>query len=277
MNKIHRYAVVLVLVFGFSLSTSFLASAQQVGHLDYKMGRKSIVSVTNTYGPITVEGADAKDVQVVYTSYAKSVTFDNQRHGNRVSLVSLSDHSGDNLAEYTVLVPSHAWLTLFAGGPIHVTGLAGDITIQTMNHPVEIKNITGAYIHVKTLDGSVTLTAVRNSHVNIQSINGSINISDAPGSWVEASSTGGRITYEGDPGVDGDFHLTSHSGDVDASIPASALVEIQTNGVSDQNSENLPETLRRNRLFLSPRTISKARFELRSFMGKVRLKRPDLH
>ena len=114
MNKNHRYAVILALMFGFSLSTSLLAGAQQVGHLDYKMGRKSIVSVTNSYGPITVVASDAKDVQVVYTSYAKSVTFDNQRHGNRVSLVSLSDHSGDNLAEFTVLVPSHAWLTLFA-------------------------------------------------------------------------------------------------------------------------------------------------------------------
>jgi hypothetical protein len=39
-------------------------------------------------------------------------------------------------------------------------------------------------------------------------------------SLIEAHSTSGRITYDGDPGMSGEYKLTSHSGDLDVSIPA---------------------------------------------------------
>ena len=278
MNTASRILISLSVAFGFSIPTSILASAQEVGQVSYKMGRKAVVSITNLYGPITVKPSDEKEVRVTYTSHASSVTFDDQRHGNRVSLVSLSDHLGDNLAEYSVLVPRNAFLSLFAGGPIHVEGLTGDITIQTVSHPIEIKNLDGAYIHVKALDSPITLVAVHNSHAYIQSINGSIDISDTSGSCVEANSTGGRITYEGDPGRDGDYHLSSHSGDVDVSIPANAFVEIQTNGQSGQNpDESATQTTRGDSLFLRPASVSRAHFDLRSFTGRVRLRRPQSH
>ena len=265
-------------VLGVSMSPC--ACAQQVGHLDYKMGRKAIVSITNSYGPVTVEASDSNEVSVTYTANAKSVTFDNERHGNRVSLASVSEHFGDNLAEYSVLVPVHAFLSLFARGPVHVQGLAGDITIQAASHPIEVKNLDGAHLHVKTMDGSITLMAVRNSHIYIQSINGPINISDAPGSWVEANSTSGRISYDGDPGIDGNYELTSHSGDVEVSIPASALVEIRTpsaSGQSEGQEKNEIRTTRQSSSFLKPASVSRARFDLRSAGGKVQVKRPQQH
>jgi hypothetical protein len=258
------------------MSLSMLASAQEVGHVDYKMGRKPIISITNFYGPITVKASQAKEVNVTYTSYARSVSFENQRYGNRISLVSASDSSADNLAEYSVLVPAHSFLNLFARGPIHVEGLAGDLTIQTASHPVVVENLDGAYIHVKTLDGPVTLRGVYNGHVFVQAVSGSINISDTRASWVDADSNDGRITYDGDPGSDGNYRFTSHSGDVDVSIPATALVEIQTNGQPRQKPEEAPtERTRGSSLFVSPANISRAHFELRSFMGKVRLIRPQ--
>lgn len=182
-----------------------------------------------------------------------------------------------NLAEYSVVVPSHAFLSLFARGLIHVERLTGDVTIQTTSTPIEIMNLDGAYVHVKTLDGSVTLTAVRNSHVYVQSINGPINISNAPGSLIEANSTSGRITYDGDPGTGGDYRLSSYSGDVDVSIPESALAEIQTDGQSGQNPNETATQTRRNSPFLRRGSLERAHFELRSFMGKIRLKRPPVH
>lgn len=116
MNKTGTGMILLALTSAFF---TVLASAQQIGHVDYKMGRKAIVSITNSCGPITVKALEAKEVSVTYTSYSKSVAFVNQRHGNRISLVSTSDHLGDNLAEYRVLVPGHAFLSLFARGLIH--------------------------------------------------------------------------------------------------------------------------------------------------------------
>ena len=59
------------------------------------------------------------------------------------------------------------------------------------------------------------------------SVSGNINIHNMSGSLLEVTAGSGRITYDGDPGTAGEYFLTSHSGDLEISIPASALVEIQ--------------------------------------------------
>ena len=71
MNKVHRCLSILAATFAAFLSMSLLASAQEVGHVDYKIGRKSMVCVTNSYRPITVKASDSKEVTVTYTAYAK--------------------------------------------------------------------------------------------------------------------------------------------------------------------------------------------------------------
>jgi len=47
MNTASRILISLSVAFGFSIPTSILASAQEVGQVSYKMGRKAVVSITN--------------------------------------------------------------------------------------------------------------------------------------------------------------------------------------------------------------------------------------
>src|SRR5450755_1087553 len=54
----------------------------------------------------------------------------------------------------------------------------------------------------------------------------------APG--VDGVTGSGRITYEGDPGSAGEYLLASQSGDLEVSIPASALVEIRSRSINGE-------------------------------------------
>jgi hypothetical protein len=117
--------------------------------------------------------------------------------------------------------------------------------------------IAGALLHVKTLSGPITLTDIHDSHLDIHTLSGNINIHNVTGAFVEVSSGSGRITYDGDPGSAGYYRLTSHTGDLDVSIPASASVEIKARslqGESDQHAssvDGVPVTDQRN-LFVKP-------------------------
>jgi hypothetical protein len=123
------------------------------------------------------------------------------------------------------------------------------------------------------------LTDIRDSHVDIHSVSGDVNIHDVSGSSLEVRSGSGRITYEGDPGIAGRYLLTSHSGDLEVSIPASALVEIKAHSLKGESDQGFPSVgsvpaTGQGSLLLNPGIVSASRFVLRSFRGRIHVKRP---
>ena len=142
-----------------------------------------------------------------------------------------------------------------------------------------LPDINDANLHVKTLSGPVTLNDVRDSHIDIHSVSGNVNIHNVSGSSLEVNSGSGRITYDGDPGTAGEYLLTSHSGDLEVSIPANALVEIKAHSLKGESdpgflgTANVPAAGQRS-LLVKPGIVSASRFVQRSFRGKIHLKRP---
>ncbi len=154
---------------------------------------------------------------------------------------------GTNLVEYTVLVPAAAFVTLRSSdGTLRAQGLRGDVVLEAASGSVEVTDISDAHLHVKTLSGPITLTDIRNSHIDIHSVRGNVNLRNVTGPSVEVNSGAGRITYDGDPGRVGEYLLTSHTGDLEVSIPASAWVEIKARSIKSQpdpefsNVSNVP-------------------------------------
>jgi hypothetical protein len=174
-----------------------------------------------------------------------------------------------------VLVPNDSIVTLRSlDGSLRVEGLQGDVILEAATARVDAAAITGAHLHIKTLSGPVTLTDIRDSHLDIRS-----DIRNVTGAFVEVSSGSGRITYDGDPGFAGYCRLTSHTGDLDVSIPASATVDIKARslkGEPDQPSLNVDDVvpMDQKKLFAKPGMVGASRIVLRSFKGKIRLKRP---
>jgi hypothetical protein len=278
MTRRSRYFIPLIqAVVAAVLLSSSLSGAQETKELSYSTRPKSLISITNNYGAVTVKASGNRQVVVRTVSYSSDVTFENEQHRKRIALRSICEHPGRALAEYAVLVPADSFVAVLAVGPIYVEGLSGDLVMQTGDAPVDVKHINSAHVHVRTLSGAIALSDISNSHVNVHSVNGNINIRDMKQSWVDIDSLRGQIQFEGDPG-EGEYLLSSHSGDVELSIPATAIAYISShsgNEQSDRTQEDtgLRSTMLRN-LLRKRGSLAMPRFILRSFSGKIRVERP---
>ncbi len=256
------------------------AAAQEKKDLTYTVGPGAVVSITNNYGPISVKPSGSRQVVVEAISHSDAVSLVNEQHGDRIELRSVSSRHGTNLVDYTVLVPADAFVSLRSSdGTLRAQGLRGDVILEAAAASVEVTDISDAHLHVRTLSGPITLTDIRNSHVDIQSISGNVIMHNVVGPSVEVNSGSGRISYDGDPGRVGEYLLTSHSGDLDVSIPATAWVNIKARSVRGQSDPEFPisngfASSGAGNLLLKPGTVTGSRFELRSFRGKIHLKRP---
>src|SRR4029077_18366427 len=204
----------------------------------------------------------------------------NEQHGDRIELRSISTRPGNDLVDYTVLVPVDAFVSLRSSdGTLRAQGLRGDVLLEAAAASVEVTDISDAHLHIRNLTGPISLTDIRDSHLDIHSVSGNVNLRNVRGPSIEVNSGGGRITYVGDPGPVGEYLLTSHSGDLDVSIPSNALVNIKARSIKGQADPGFPEasgasTTSPGNLLLKPGMLRGSRFELRSFSGKIRLKRP---
>jgi DUF4097 and DUF4098 domain-containing protein YvlB len=256
------------------------AAAQDKKEFTYTVGPKAVVSITNNYGPITVKPSGSRQVLVEAVSHSDAVSLVNEQHGNRIELRSASTRSGTNQVDYTVLVPVDAFVSLRSSdGTLRAQGLRGDVILEAAAASVEVTDISDAHLHVRTLTGPITLTDIRNTHLDIHSISGDVKMRNVTGPSVEVNSGSGQISYDGDPGRMGEYLLTSHSGDLNISIPANAWVNIKARSVQGQSDPDFPVANSfasggtRN-LLLKPGMVTGSRFELRSFRGKIHLKRP---
>jgi len=268
---------------GLAVVVSFLgqiAAAQKTEEFTYKVAPKAVVSITNNYGPIAVKPSRNRQVVVTAVSHSDAVSFHNEQHGNRIELGSRSLTPANRLAEYTVLVPSDSRVALHSlDGALRAEGLNGDLMLKATTASVEVRDISDAHIHVKTLSGPITLTAIRNSHLDVRSVSGNVGLRNVKGSSVEVNSGSGRIIYDGDPGTSGEYLLTSHSGDLDVSIPAKASVEIEARSLKGEldpgfTSSDTIRATRQKDLLMQPGIVNASRFVLRSFKGKIHMKRP---
>jgi hypothetical protein len=239
-----------------------------------------VISITNNYGPITVKPSGSSHVLVETLFHSDAVNLVNEQHGDRIELRSISSRQGSNLVEYTVLVPAAAFVTLRSSdGSLRAQGLRGDVVLEAASGSVEVTDISDAHLHVKTLNGPITLTDIRNSHLDIHSVRGNVNLRNVTGPSVEVNSGAGRITYDGDPGRVGEYLLTSHSGDLEVSIPASAWVEIKSRSIKRQSDPEFPSVssvpaLGGTSLLGGQGKTFGSRVDLRSFSGKIHIKRP---
>ena len=276
-NKL-RISIVLMAV--SLLLLSVMVFAQEKKKFRYTVGPQTVISITNNYGPITIKPSGNRQVVVTTVSYSDTVSFENEQHGNRIELHSISTRHGNGLADYIVLVPDDALVSLRSSdGTLHAQGLRGDVILQAETATVDVSDISDAHLHVKTLSGPINLADIRNSHLDVQSVSGDVNIHNVTGSSAEVNSGRGRINYDGDPGPAGEYQLTSHSGDLEISIPASASVEIKSHSRNGESNEDIPKydgtpAMSSGSRFLKPRITNASRFVLRSFKGKIHVKRP---
>ncbi|HVO80113.1 MAG TPA: DUF4097 family beta strand repeat-containing protein [Terriglobales bacterium] len=250
----------------------------------YTVGSRATVTITNQYGPISVRPASGSQVLVTATTYSDKVEVDQGQSGNRVDVLShlLPGATADNgRVEYEVQVPPDASVNLHSTtGPLHAEQLHGDVTLEGATARVEARDIRDAHVHVRTLNGPVTLTNIHNGHVEITSVSGDVTLNSVDGPFVQVNSSSGKIRYDGDFGAAGEYFLTSHSGDIEATAPGDASIDVIARSIRGHVENDFPLQPRHTPFVVKAGsafagTVGRAgsAVKLLSFSGKIHLKK----
>lgn len=274
-----KLLVVVVLV-----GTVAIAAAESRKEYHFKVGHHASVIINNQYGPISVKAGPSRHVSVVAVLKSDKVEVDDNHRGNRVELKSHlldgADSSNGEVA-YEVLVPADANVRLNStSGPLRVENLRGDVVIEGNTANVDVRESANGHVHVRTLNGPVTLTDIRNGHVEITSLGGDVVLTSVNGPFVNVNSSSGKIHYDGDFGDNGEYSLTSHTGDIEAMAPEYASIDVTAHSVQGQVDNDFPLQpehtsfpIKAGSAFAG--TINKAASSVKlfSFSGKIHLKK----
>jgi DUF4097 and DUF4098 domain-containing protein YvlB len=272
-------AVVIVLA-----GAAFAAADTSRQEFRFKVGRRASVSIINQYGSVSVKPGPGKQVTVTAIRYSTKVEIDQNKSGNRVSVLShlLDGSDADSgRVDYEVQVPADSSLTLHSmTGPLHVEKMYGDLTLEGNTATVDVRDVSSGHVHVKTLNGAVTLTNITDGHVEITSVSGDVVLHAVSGPLVHVNSTSGKIQYDGDFGEAGDYEFTSHNGDIEATAPYYASIDVVARSVQGKVENDFPLIpehttfiARAGSAFAGTMGKAASSVKLLSFSGKIHLKK----
>jgi DUF4097 and DUF4098 domain-containing protein YvlB len=276
---------VKLVAIGVIVAGTLIAETKKEFH--FSVGAKAGVSVVNPYGSISVKPSASNTVVVNAILHSDKVEVDNNQSGNRVDIQSHLLAGADaesGRVDYEVLVPADASITLHSStGSLHAEKLHGDLSLEGPGSSVDVRDISNAHVHIKTMNGPVNLDNIQNGHVEVDSLSGDITLHAVTGPVVQVVSTSGRINYIGDFGKSGEYRLTSHSGDIEATIPEWTSADVSARSVRGEVSDDIPLQPKTHSYFAIDKgrafagTVGKMAVSstvvLRSFSGKIHLRK----
>ena len=270
---------------GTMVSGTLLAQTRK--EFRFNVGPRAGVSVNNPYGSVSVKPSVGNIVVISAITSSDKVEVDNTVVGNRVDVQSHLLPGSDaqsGRVDYEILAPADASITLHSSsGTLRAEKLHGDVSLEGAGATVEVRDITGAHVHVKTLNGPVTLTNIQDGHVEVDSLSGNVSLRSVNGPLVQVVSTSGGISYIGDFGDHGDYRFTSHSGDIEAVVPDSTSADVSARSVRGEVHDDIPLQPKQHTSFVIKegvalwgtmgRAAASSTVVLRSFNGKIHLRK----
>ncbi|HYL15427.1 MAG TPA: DUF4097 family beta strand repeat-containing protein [Terriglobales bacterium] len=260
-------------------------AASEKKEFKYTVGPRASVTINNQFGPVSVKPSAGNQVIITAILQSNKVEVDDSKIGDRVELKShlLQGATPENArVEYEAFVPADASVSIHStNGPVRAEQLHGDLTLEGDTATMEVHDISDAHVHVNSLNGPITLTNIHNGHVEISSVGGDVMLNSVTGPLVSVTSTTGKIHYDGDFGIGGDYKLTSHSGDIEAIIPADASFDVTAKSMRGDVQNDFPLQPKQHITFLPEKgrsfvgTAGRAASSvlLRTVSGKIRLKK----
>src|SRR6202790_1550940 len=276
-----QHTTVVTLVLATCLSAAAFAETKK----EYRFagGPNANISVDTQYGGISVKPGSVNQVVVTATLKSGNVEVDQQQNGSRIQIPPHLFQSADpqmGQGDFKLLIPPDATVNLRSStGPLSAERLQGDLTLEGADAVVNIRNVSNGHVHVRTMGGPITLTDVRNGHVEIASISGDVHLKSVTGPVVQANSGSGKIFYDGDFGSGGDYKFTTHTGDIEALVPADVSAAFRAHSVLGRVQHDFPLQPKHSRFpaeagrsFFGTTGQASSEVVLRSFSGKIRLK-----
>lgn len=257
------------------------------------VSRGTRLSIENFAGEVVVRAWDRDSLRVQARHSARGRV--NVRPAPSVVRVTASGDRGPvGSVDYEITAP--AWMPIKIDGQynfVTVEGTQAEVSVVTQRGDIIVKGGNG--VSVRSVQGNVTVEGAR-GRINLSSVNEGITVNGASGEItaetvngpialsaieaanVEASTINGNITFEGVPAAGGRYRFTTHNGNITIGVPESANATFSVRTYNGGFNSNLPVKGEGN--VRSGRRVSytlgngTAEFELESFAGSIRLRKP---
>ena len=274
--------VLLGLVIAFCLVALGAAATRKEYRFTVTPGAN--ISVDTQYGAIAVKPSTGSQAVIVALPQSDKVEVDSHQTGNRIAVETRLLQGADQQSgrvDYEVNVPQGVTISLHSTtGPLTADGVQGDLEFESAGAAVNVRSVSHGHVHIRTMNGPITLTDVHDAHVDITSIGGDVHMTSVTGPLVEVNSGSGKVFYDGDFGLGGEYRLVTHTGDIEAIVPATASADFRAHSVRGQVQNDFPlqpmphpqTTIEAGRAFIGTVGKSASKVILRSFSGRIRLK-----
>ena len=286
-------ALPVVFVCAMALS-GFAAEPQGQAGANRKEARLDIapggsINVVNNDGSVTLKSGSGHQVLVAYTLHSNKVEVDQDSTPDKRrieirshALPQQSPNSDEAKVDMEVTVPAGAAITVStATAPINADGISGDITLSSDTGKITVSGVGRSHLNVRSVAAPVALSQVSLGYVHVTSSGGAVQMTDVTGPKVNVATGSGNITYKGDCSGVGDYLMTTHSGDIDVTLPETASVDLNAHSASGSVQNDFPLQAKKHPVFVPKSGSSFAgtshsgssSVELRSFSGKIRVKK----
>ncbi len=260
----------------------------------------------NEAGEIRVTTWERDEVRVVLNR-ARGVRIDVERSGSVLRIRPALDlefrdefrtrgrrgrFDDDEVVDFALTVPAYLDLELYGvetdisvvgmnanvtaetvEGTVLVRGGNGLVVVHSVEEEVRVERVRGR-VRASSTDGDVWIRDVV-GEVTAESIDGNIELDGVDSRQVTAQTVDGDVVFDGPIHDDGRYHLSTHDGDVSASIPAGTNATVMVASFDGDFETSFSVVLRglRGRRFHFTLGDGSARIELESFDGDVYLRR----
>jgi DUF4097 and DUF4098 domain-containing protein YvlB len=268
------------------LATAISASAETRKEFHYTVGQGATISLVNENGTVTVRPSNAaRQVSIAATLKSDKVEVDSSQNGNRISTRThvLQKLTADQArVDYEVSLPQDSNISIDTGsGQVRVENLQGNVTVEADNANVDIVGVSNGAVQVQTVNGKVNLADVKQCRVQVSSTGGDVQLTSVFGPKVSVKTTSGNILFAGDFNGGGTYVLMNHSGDIEVRLPSNASIDLSARSVKGAVENDFPFQknihpsfqLSEGRAFAGTSNSGASSVELRSFSGKIRVKK----
>jgi DUF4097 and DUF4098 domain-containing protein YvlB len=258
--------------------------------------RGSRLTIENFAGEVIVRAWDRDSMRVQARHPSRTrINVRSVPTGFRVS--ASSERGPQGSVDYDIMVPN--WMPVKVDGHFNyvtIEGTRAEVTVDTNRGDIVIKGgndvtvkSTEGNISVENAGGKINLSSVNQGiaiaasggEIVAETVNGPIILSNMRASSVEAGTINGNIAYDGSVANDGRYRLTSHNGSITVAIPESSSATFAVRTYNGGFNSSLPvkadgdvRDVQRGRRVTFTLGTGSAQFELESFSGGIRLRRP---
>ena len=255
--------------------------------------RDARLIVDNFAGEVVIRAGDG-DTLRVQARHASRARINIRTVPSGIRISSSAERGPTGSIDYEITAPR--WLPIKIDGQFNfvtIEGTQAEVAVETVRGDVTVKGGNG--VTVKSIEGDVTVEGAK-GRITASSVNESVTVTGSSGEiWaetvngpitlqridsgnVEAGTINGDITYDGTAASAGRYRLTTHNGSIVVGVPETASASFSVRTYNGSFNSNLPVkgdgNVRSGRRVVYTLGNGNAEFELESFSGSIRLRKP---